>query len=447
MRPGSESPQGTPTRPDLAREQWRQFCRLVAAVAPSNPFYLERWRGARMPPPETPPAQRVVVDLAELLWTYPLLTKAEIAADQESRPPFGTNLTYPLPAYTRFSQTSGTSGRPLRWLDTPEAWQWMVDHWKTVLWHSGVTPADRVLFAFSFGPFLGFWTAFEAAALYGCLCLPGGGMGTDARLAVLSENAATVLCCTPTYALRLGEAAREREADTGSLRLILVAGEPGAAIPATRDRILDLWPSARLKDHHGLTEVGPVSYECPARPGVLHVLESGYIPEVLSPRSLEPVGPGDEGELVLTNLGRLGSPLVRYRTGDLVRRAGREPCDCGSWELALEGGILGRTDDMVVVRGVNVYPSALEAVLMRIPGLADYRAEITENRSMAELAITVEPTPGSSPEALSTRVAAELRTTLGLRVRVATAPPGALPRFELKSRRWVRTPAAAGDAE
>src|SRR5205085_10581111 len=148
----------------------------------------------------------------------------------------------------------------------------------------------------------------EAGIRQGCLCLPGGGMSSAARLRAILDNEVTVLCCTPTYAVRLGEVAVEegiRLAES-RVRAILVAGEPGAGIPATRARIERLWPGARLWDHHGMTEIGPVSFECPARQRVLHVMEERFIPEVLDPETLRPAEPGAPGELVLTNLGRVG---------------------------------------------------------------------------------------------------------------------------------------------
>ena len=198
----------------------------------------------------------------------PLTRKEDIVADQQAEPPYGSNLSFPIAAYNRFSQTSGTSGVPLRWLDTPESWQWMLDNWKQVLAAAEVKPGDAIYFAFSFGPFLGFWTAFEAACQIGCRCLPGGGLSSLARLQAMRDNAVQVLCCTPTYALHLGQLAAENGFDysDSAVRKIIVAGEPGGSVPATRERIEKAWPVAKVCDHHGMTEVGPVTYQCPGRP-------------------------------------------------------------------------------------------------------------------------------------------------------------------------------------
>ena len=423
--------------PNRARIEERQLTALramIAALLPGNRFYTRKWAGSGL--------SEELPSLAEFFQRAPFTEKGELAEDQREYPPYGSTLTYPVEAYTRFSQTSGTTGSPIRWLDTPESWSWMVDRWVEVMRVSGVTPADRVFFAFSFGPFLGFWTAFEAGLRVGCLCLPGGGMSSAGRLREILDNRVTVLCCTPTYALRLGEVAVEEGLDlgAGAVRTIIAAGEPGASIPATRERLERIWSGARVWDHHGMTETGPVTYECPVRSGVLHVMESGFIPEVIDPTTGQPTPPGETGELILTNLGRIGSPLVRYRTGDLVRRAAEEQCACGRYELALEGGILGRVDDMVVVRGVNLYPGAFEAILRAHEQVAEYRVECATDRPLPEVTVRIEPVAEcSDPLELGRTVEAALRATFHLRVPVAVVQPGALPRFELKSRRWIRT--------
>src|SRR5205085_3525158 len=209
--------------------------------------------------------------LGEFTGHFPFTTKAEIVADQMAHPPYGTNLTFPINRYTRLCQTSGTSGTPVRWLDTPESWDWMLRNWQQIFSAAEIERGDRALFAFSFGPFLGFWTAFEAAARAGVLCITGGAMSSSARLRAIFDHQTNVLFCTPTYAVRLAEVARAEKFDLtqSPVKLIIVAGEPGGSIPATRVRLEQLWPGAPVFGHYGLTEVGPVSSECPVRPGVL----------------------------------------------------------------------------------------------------------------------------------------------------------------------------------
>ena len=423
---------GFPARSAIEAGQLEKLKALVGTLLGANRFYSAKLEAAGV--------GSNLNSLAEYSRRVPFTQKRELARDQRDHPPYGTNLTYPLERYTRVCQTSATSGQPMHWLDTPESWAWMLDNWTEVFRASGVTARDRIFFAFSFGPFLGFWTAFEAALRIGCLCIPGGGMRSSARLHALLDTGATVLCCTPTYSIRLAEVAAEQNIDLRPARIqkIFVAGETGGSIPATRAHVEKLWHGARIVDQHGMTETGPVSYSCPVRPGVLHVMESAYIAEVISTDSGEPVPPGGTGELVLTNLGRTGSPVLRYRTGDLVERAAECPCACGRYDLALEGGILGRTDDMVVVRGVNVYPSAVEDVLRGF-GIAEYRVEIRTERALPELSIQVEPSPGHPDGAgLAHLIEAALNNAFSLRIPVSCVHSGELPRFEMKARRWVR---------
>lgn len=407
----------------LRELQWQKLRRLLALVLPANEFHRRR-----LPRKFRPAA------IEQFVSECPLLTKEELVADREKHPPYGSNLTWPLARYTRFCQTSGTTGKPLPWLDTPEDWAGMLRCWRTVFERAGVQPGlDRVFFAFSFGPFLGFWTAFEAALAMEVMAMPGGGLSSSARLQAIVENRATVLCCTPTYAIRLGEARREQDRAT-AIRLIVVAGEPGGSITATRSRIENLWPGARVFDHHGSTEAGPVSHEEPARPGWLRVIESSYLAEVLDADSLQEVGDGEEGELVLTTLDRAGCPLLRYRTGDRVRK--RLAADGG---LCLEGGVLGRLDDMVVVRGVNVYPSAIEGVLRRFPEVSEYQVREDWADGMLELRLVVE-IDSPRPKRVLRLIELALQDAFALRIPVEVFPLGSLPRFEFKSRRWIKAP-------
>ena len=280
---------------------------MLRAIQGRNQFYTRKLQEAGL--------DAALLQFPEDLSKLPLTTKAELNADQAANPPWGTALTEPLANYTRYCQTSSSTGRPLRWIDTNESWQWLLECWKAVYRGAGVKAGARVFFPFSFGPFLGFWAGFEAGPQIGLHCVPGGGMSSQIRLSMIETIGATVVCCTPTYALRLAEIAeleRRRPLSEGTVRTLIVAGEPGGSIPATRERIERSW-GARVIDHHGLTEVGPVSFECWEAPGSLHINEAEFIAEVLNPKSGHEVGDGQTGELVLTNLGRTASPVIRYR--------------------------------------------------------------------------------------------------------------------------------------
>ena len=422
-----------PKRQTIAQRQSDALRGLLRALIPANPFYSAKYDAAHAP--------GKVSHLGDFYGGFPFTTKAELVADQAAHPPYGTNLTFPLERYTRCHQTSGTSGAPLRWLDTQESWDWMADNWQTILRAAGVTRADTIFFAFSFGPFIGFWLAFEAGVRLGCRCLPGGGMSSAARLRAILDHRATVLCCTPTYALHLAEvaAAQGLALTESAVKILIVAGEPGGSIPTTRARLESLWPGVRVFDHHGMTETGPVTYECPVKPRVLHVLENAYVAEIIHPETGAHVATGETGELVLSTLGRLGSPLLRYRTGDLVRSALDTVCECGRSELALEGGILGRTDDMVCVRGVNLYPSAVEEILRTHGGVGEYQVQVDSASTLPEVSIKVEALPTVSDlAALAHELESALQTAFNLRIPVTVVPQGSLPRFEMKAQRWVR---------
>ncbi len=430
---GSPQFPGTADSSAIQRVQLDKLGRLLREILPANPFYARKLANCALPDR--------FLSLEQYSQAVPLTCRHELVRDRLENPPYGTNLTYPLEAYVRCHQTSGTTTIPIRWLDTPASWDHIVGNWIEILAAAGIRRADRFFFAFSFGPFLGFWSGLEAVQRMGCFLFTGGSMSSLARLQAIIENRISVLCCTPTYAQHLGEMAAEKRIDLSNcrVRLIIVAGESGGSIPSTRARIEKLWRGARVFDHHGMTEVGPVTYQCPSGPGVLHVLEAAYFPEVIDSSTGESVRPGEAGELVLTTLDRLGSPLLRYRTGDLVRPRARTLCSCGRCDLALEGGILGRSDDMVIVRGVNVYPSLVEDIVHRYPEVAEYRVLLDRRYALAELSLEIEPSKDvPSDGAVSRKLEEAFQATLNLRVPVRILPSGSLPRFEMKAQRWVK---------
>jgi phenylacetate-CoA ligase len=396
--------------------QLRRLQSGLGAVLRSNPFWRTRLNSVQG------------WDDFERL---PLTTKSELLADQEAHPPYGTNLTYTLDRYVRLHQTSGSSGsKPLRWLDTSESWEWWLRIWSDHVYRAaGVTAADRLFFAFSFGPFIGFWTAFGGAERLGALSISGGAMSSEQRIRTIMELDATVLLSTPTYALRLADVARELGLDptTSKVRITIHAGEPGASIPATRTAIEAAY-SARCFDHTGMTELGPTGHSCSQRDGI-HLVESEFIFEVLDEGGHSAL----EGELVATNLGRWGMPLFRYRTGDRVAIS-QEPCSCGSPYMKLAGGIRGRVDDMFTVRGVNLYPSQVEDIVRRHPQVAEFAIERRRLRQMDEVTLLVEI---AGAQTSTERLEADLRQALGVRLECRVVPEGTLPRSELKARRVV----------
>lgn len=414
----------------LHAAQFQKLQANLSQIYGRNRFYTKKWNEAGA----LPNAVQSFADFQKL----PFTRKSELAKAQEEEPPFGSNATFPTSAYTRVHQTSGTTGTPLRVLDTPESWKWWGRCWAHVLSGAGVTAGDRVFLPFSFGPFIGFWAAVEGAKQIGAMMIPGGGWDSLQRLHMMRDLQATVVCCTPTYALRLAEVARNHGFDLKSLpvRALVHAGEPGANIPQTKTRIEEAW-GAKCFDHAGASEVGAHSFECELQPAGIHIIETEFIAEVIDPTSEVEVEPGEMGELVITNLGRPGFPVVRYRTGDLVR-LNLSPCGCGRTFARFDGGLLGRSDDMVTIRGVNVYPTAIESVIRQFPSVDEFQVTVTRVNEMHHLEIQIEVVSGGEAEPVRTQVEHAIYHALSLRPEVTVAAPGTLAHFELKARRFRR---------
>ncbi len=428
-------------RANIRDRQHRSLLDLLRSTIGRNAFVTGRLESAGLS------LERLEqLDFETLLAALPFTTKSDLVTDQAAHPPYGSNLTEDRSKYSRLHQTSGTTtGMPMRWLDTPASWKWIMSCWEQLFRIAGLKPDDRLFFPFSFGPFLGFWAGFEGANRLGNFCLAGGGMTSQARLRMMLDNDITIVCATPTYALRLAETAISDGIDlaASSVRMILTAGEPGGSVEETRRRIEAAW-GARVCDHWGMTELGPLAIECEHNPGGMHVLETECIAEIIDPISLQPVVPDvagvRHGELVITNLGRVGSPLIRYRTGDLVT-TDAEQCSCGRSLMRLKGGILSRVDDMVIIRGNNVFPASVEAVLRGFDDIVEYRIEVRTERAMSQMKLVIEPQSelvGDDAAALRTRITQTIKDRLNFVPDVELVAPGTLPRFELKGRRFVR---------
>lgn len=410
----------------LEKLQREKLTQLLKEILGANSFYSKKLANIQFDA------------LRDSLSLLPFTTRKELEADQLAHPPYGTNLTYPLDHYCRLHQTSGSGGRAMRWLDTRDSWDWFKKLWKTIYAAAGVKPGDRLMFPFSFGPFVGFWAAFESAAAMGNLALAAGGMTTTARLKMMLDNEVDVVCCTPTYALHMAQVAKKEGIDLPGAKVskLIVAGEAGGSIPEVRNRIQEGF-GARAFDHTGMTEIGALGFECEEAPLGVHLNELECIAEVIDPQTGKNLPDGQAGELVLTNLGRWGSPLIRYRTNDQVRIT-RNKCACGRWFARMEGGILGRLDDMITVRGNNLFPAGLEAVIRRFPQVAEFRVTISGTGALAEVSIEIEPVSEESAQPLAGQIARAVQDSLSFRAQVLSVPCGTLPRFEMKARRFIR---------
>jgi len=402
----------------LAQHQLAKLNALLDAILPHNRFYAEKLTGLKRP-----------VESLDALAEIPYTFKDELLG-RRSTDQFASNLTFPPEDYVRFHLTSGTRGRPMVVLDTADDWRWLVDAWQYVLDVAEIGPQDRVMMAFSFGPFIGFWGACDAVIERGAMVVPGGGMSTWARLELLRTSRATALFCTPSYALYMAEKGREVQIDVAKcgIRHLVVSGEPGGSIPSIRKRLEETY-DAKVIDHAGATEVGPWGYSDVEGRG-LYVNEDAMLAEFLSVETGTAAGDGELAELVLTSLGRVGSPVIRYRTGDLVRP---------TWDsegrnrfVLLEGGVLGRGDDMMVIRGVNLFPSSIEQIIRSFPEVIEFRTTAYKKGEMDDVTVEVEDRLDATE-----RIARELQLRLGLRIQVQNVPIGSLPRCDTNANRFV----------
>jgi phenylacetate-CoA ligase len=420
-------------RASRARLRALQLQRLraqVAHAAAHSPFYRRKLKAAGV--------KRTTLRTLDDLRALPFTTKDELKENQAAHPPWGDLLAVPFEDVVRIHMTSATTGRPLAFLDTAADWHGFYHSYARSLHAFGVRKADMVMAAFSYGPWIGYWSGFYAAQDLGCLVFPAGGLSTDQRIDALMTYPITVLGCTPSYALFLAEHAARKGVDLAKqtkIRITWHTGEPGASIPATRAKIETAF-GAQAFDLPGLTEIAAWGFECDARSGLVHVHEDYCYPEVLDEAG-EPVKPGGRGELVFTSLYRKAMPLVRYRTRDVVQVADRR-CPCGRTLLAFEGGVLARLDDMKKVRGVIVYPRRIEELVRPFAGVDEFQIVFRRHEGLDDILLRVDPAPSLSRaecDGLCATLADALRVGLGIRVTVEATTPGELPRWDHKARR------------
>jgi len=417
----------------LERDQLRELqdkrLRALISELGSNAFYQNKSRAAGIGLSQ--------IQRAADLRSLPFTTKTELVEDQTANPPFGSLLTYPLSRYRYFHQTSGTTGRPLRCLDTTESWEWWERCWGYVYRAAGVGLGDKVFCAFSFGPYLSHWAAISGGWHAGAMCISGGGMNSEQRLQTIIDNQCTVLVCTPTYAIHLAEVAQRIGVDLASstVRRSIHAGEPGASLPNVKRVIEQTW-GVTCFDHAGATEAGAWAFDCEAQAGAIHLNEAEFIFEVIDPAG-KPAVEGEQGELVITNLGRAAMPVLRYRTGDVVNLT-TEPCACGRSFARIKGGVLGRADDMIIVRGVNLYPSAIDDLIRSLAEIAEYEVTLRRVDGLDDLVIRYETVDAAPLEQTRQSVVAAFRRQFNIRISVEQAPAGSLPRYEFKARRFKR---------
>ncbi|HSE92271.1 MAG TPA: AMP-binding protein [Methylomirabilota bacterium] len=403
-----------------------------------SPFYRRKWNDAGVSPD-------TLVGLEDLA-RFPVVQKAELRAAQAAAPPFGDYLCVAPHEVARIHGTSGTTGRPTVFGVGADDWARIGEAHARVMWGAGLRPDDRIMVCSFFSLYLGSWGALVGGERLGAAMFPfGAGVAGQTLMGVgwARDLRPTAFYSTPSYALHFAETARREGLDPRDLgfRVMFFSGEPGAGIPSTKRLIEDTFGAACV-DMGSMAEMTPwmTSAECRHRTG-MHLWQDLVYTQVCDPATWQPVPFGAEGTPVYTHLERTSQPMIRLVSGDLARWAD-EPCPCGRTYPRLPAGLYGRIDDMFIVRGENIYPSAVEDTLRAIEGFGgEFRVIISRREAMDELLVRAEYAANhAAPERrarLAASIAERLRARLGVRPVVELVPEGDLPRTEFKARRVI----------
>jgi phenylacetate-CoA ligase len=406
---------------------------IVAHAYENSPFYRRKLDAAGVRPDD-------IRSIADFKRKVPVTDKSEFIHLQQERPPYGDTMAMPFDVVAHHCETSGTTGVPL---SIPYSMNDTVrygESWVYGYWALGIRPVDTMYFAFGWGNFAGFWSAYWGARRLGCRVVSGGGLDTKGHIQAILRIKPTVLVSTPTFALRIAAVAKEMGVDLSqsSIKFTFHAGEPGpTALPGMRAQIEEAW-GAKAGELLGIAEIDAMAPGCPLGDGV-HVNEMNVFSWSMDPDSGAEVADGEIGENIVTGYANTTQPLLNYRTHDLVRR--RSSCGCGRTWVKLDGAVLGRTDFMVTVRGTNVYQTAVENVLSSVDGISmHYELVLTHQDGNDAMTVRFEP-DGERSAAELERIVREAgeRIHAALHVRLALVPVavGSLPRFELKTKRII----------
>lgn len=394
-------------------------------------FYREKWDAAGADPG--------TISSLDDLRRIPVLRKQDLRTEQARHAPFGRYLCVPREDVLRVHGTSGTTGRPTAFGVSRGDWHRIAAAHARIMWSAGLRPSDTIFLGSFFGLYWGGWGALIGGERLGATCFPfGAGVPGQTQQAVewLAQMRPTAFYGTPSYALRVAEVARGAgyEPRDFGIRVLFFSGEPGAGIPSTKRQIETTFGGACI-DMGSMAEMSPwmTNAECTERAG-MHTWDDIVYTEFLDPETEEPVGPGEIGVPVYTHLERDSQPMIRLWSGDLSRYTS-EPCGCGRTYRRLPDGLFGRADDMLVIRGENVYPAAIEEAIRAAGCEGEFRVEVVREHAMDELTVRAEMVPGRSETALQQAVLSQLKKKLGLRATVEIVRAGSLERTEFKSRR------------
>ena len=422
-------------REKLEKLQLKKFQRIFKWAYENSKFHRALYKKVGIEPQD--------IKTLEDVKLVPKVEKSMMRDVQRKDPfPYGDALCVPLDEVTAFRQTSGTTGQPVYQADSWRDWDWWSECWATLLWAQGYRPHDRVFLPFGYNIFVAFWAAHYASEKIGCETVPGGVLDTQSRILKMAEIRATAMMATPTYVLGMADVARTKmgidPAKELGIRKITCAGEPGALVPGTKKKIEDAW-GAKVFDHAGATEIGAWGFECACQPGALHINEAMFLVQVEDLESGEILThPGSSGKVVITALDRLAQPCVRFDSKDVVELSD-QVCECGRTYRLLPGGVIGRADDITKVKGVLLAPSSIEDVVRSFPGLGSEYEVVVQKRGDMDyitLKVEVEDPSMSDSKALLNGLKTELRVKTNLGYNIELFEPGALPRYEVKAKRF-----------
>jgi phenylacetate-CoA ligase len=408
--------------------------KLAAYAYENTAFYRRKFDNAGIKPTD-------IQSLDDFKRKIPVTDKSEFIQLQQERPPYGDTLALPQELVAHHCETSGTTGLPLAIPYSMADTVRYGESWVYGFWGLGIRPSDTLYFAFGWGNFAGFWSAYWGARRLGCRVISGGGLDTKGHIEAILRMKPTVLISTPTFALRIAAVAKEMGVDLAksSIRFTYHAGEPGpTALPGMREQIETAW-GAKAGELLGIAELDAMAPGCPNGDGV-HVNEMNCFTWSMNPATGGESAEGEIGENIVTSFANTAQPLLNYRTHDLVRRL-TSTCSCGRTWAKFEGSVLGRTDFMVTVRGTNVYQTAVENILNQIDNISmHYELVLTHEEGNDAMTVRFEPEPAVD-EALWAGIAADagnrIHKALHVRLRCTPVAPGSLPRFELKTKRII----------
>jgi len=422
-------------REELEELQLQRFRRQMEYVYDRSPMYRRMYDEAGIKPSD--------IQTLNDVQNVPFTVKEELRESQAQTPPWGDFICIPPEQGVRVFQTTGTTGIPVKVLLNKADWtKHFYEQFMHFMYGYGIKTSDILFVPFGYGLYIAWWGFQAGLEQEGVMIVPGGAQSSQDRVRNIFEWGATVVCGTPTYLLYLGDTAIQmgQPLADSAVRIVVSAGEPGANVPSTKKAIEELW-GAKCYDNIGSTEISNFGFECVAQKGT-HVIETMFYAECLDPETLKPVPDGEVGELVLSNLCTESVPLLRYRMKDLVR-FNKEACQCGRTFLRLDGGVLGRSDDMFQFAGVNIFPSGIENFIREVAEFSnEYQLVVPRMGSGERLKIRVEPAASDISKEKMEQVVRKFVETVKYRITVTPdveiVEIGELPRFELKAKRVIR---------